>query len=271
MIAWGELRLDDVMRLTSACAAVGIALNTSELLANWRANTTFFDWRILRTKYPALLRRPALGRIVDRLMSDRVFPVVLLLGAASALAVPFLIDRPAAALTCASVTLGVHLLTHFRLVYGMDGSDQMQTVVWGAIVVYLGAASEVGRTAAVWFLAAQLALSYMTSGIAKAISPLWRSGRAVAEVVGTASYGTRGFLDIVQRYRLSYALSWGTILFEVAGPLCITLGVGPTLAFLAAGVAFHVGIAAVMGLNSFVWAFLATYPAVLFVAASLRR
>jgi hypothetical protein len=47
------------------------------------------------------------------------------------------------------------------------------------------------------------------------------------------------------------------------------------LLFLGWGVAFHLGCAVVMGLNNFLWAFIATYPALLFaadwLAATLRK
>jgi hypothetical protein len=51
------------------------------------------------------------------------------------------------------------------------------------------------------------------------------------------------------------------IVFECTFPLAI-LSPRLALVFFGAGIAFHVGIAAVMGLNNFVWPFIATYPAV---------
>jgi hypothetical protein len=35
------------------------------------------------------------------------------------------------------------------------------------------------------------------------------------------------------------------------------------------GVFLHIGIAAVLGLNTFLWSFVGTYPAVLWVSASI--
>ena len=42
------------------------------------------------------------------------------------------------------------------------------------------------------------------------------------------------------------------------------------LAVLAAALVFHAGNAAIMGLNTFVWAFAATYPAILWLHAAVR-
>jgi hypothetical protein len=41
--------------------------------------------------------------------------------------------------------------------------------------------------------------------------------------------------------------------------------------FAVLGILFHVANAVIMGLNTFVWAFVETYPAILFCAVSLRQ
>jgi hypothetical protein len=60
-------------------------------------------------------------------------------------------------------------------------------------------------------------------------------------------------------------LSLGVIALELAVPLSLVLP-APFAEILLAGVlAFHLLAAVTMGLNTFVWAYVATYPAILHV------
>ena len=64
-------------------------------------------------------------------------------------------------------------------------------------------------------------------------------------------------------------LGWAVIVFEVSFPLVLLTPLSIAIGILAIGVMFHLGSAAVMGLNSFVWPFPATYACVLAARASL--
>ena len=66
------------------------------------------------------------------------------------------------------------------------------------------------------------------------------------------------------------ALGWSVIALETAFPLAL-LGTPLTAMLLAGGLAFHVGGAVFMRLNTFLWAFVATYPAILFSAGVIRQ
>jgi hypothetical protein len=60
------------------------------------------------------------------------------------------------------------------------------------------------------------------------------------------------------------------MVFECALPLLVFAGVRPCLLFIAAGMLFHFSTAIFMGLNDFFWSFVATYPALLFVASTVQ-
>jgi hypothetical protein len=70
---------------------------------------------------------------------------------------------------------------------------------------------------------------------------------------------------VQSRPLLAYALCWGTILFETAFVVAAILPRNALLVLLAVGAAFHVAVAIMMGLNGFVWSFVATYPAILYL------
>lgn len=68
---------------------------------------------------------------------------------------------------------------------------------------------------------------------------------------------------LAPRPRLRQALAWVVILAEVAAPLALLLPATGLVLALALGVCFHLTLGFVMGLNTFVWSFAGTYPAVL--------
>jgi hypothetical protein len=63
--------------------------------------------------------------------------------------------------------------------------------------------------------------------------------------------------------------SWLVIVFECAFPLVLWVRPQGAALLLACGLAFHLCNALVLGLNRFLWAWLAGYPALLFWSGQL--
>jgi hypothetical protein len=84
--------------------------------------------------------------------------------------------------------------------------------------------------------------------------------------VNLQQFGARSAVEfLAPRPRLRQGLAWSVMLAEAGAPLAVLLPAHGIALALVAGLAFHVANAACMGLNTFVWSFLATYPAVLLV------
>jgi hypothetical protein len=64
-------------------------------------------------------------------------------------------------------------------------------------------------------------------------------------------------------------MCWAVIAFECGAPLLVFGGAHGIVLLIVCGTAFHVGIAIVMGLNNFVWAFTAAYPALFMLSTHL--
>jgi hypothetical protein len=64
-------------------------------------------------------------------------------------------------------------------------------------------------------------------------------------------------------------LSRSVVAAECLFPLALVTPLPVSLALLAGGLAFHLLAAVFMGLNTFLWSFAATYPAILYCAARL--
>lgn len=104
---------------------------------------------------------------------------------------------------------------HLRHQLGLDGSDQMNAIVLGALTLGLMAPSGYARDAAIWFIAFEALTSYFAAGVAKAVSPAWRSGRAIQGIIRTHSYGKANAALFLSRAPcISLALCWSVIIFE---------------------------------------------------------
>src|SRR5947199_684885 len=145
----------------------------------------------------------------------------------------------------------------------MDGSDSMAPQLFGALLLGFLPGTSLALHAALWYNALQGCLTYATAGLVKVRSPLWHSGEALFGIFNTRAYGHPAVARFLYgRPRLTKVLSWGAVAAEVTFPLALVLGYPYGLVFLGWGVAFHGANALVMGINSFFWSFVSTYPAI---------
>lgn len=165
--------------------------------------------------------------------------------------------------------LGASLLVaSLATYYGSDGSDQMSMLIIITLILcnLPVLASSKLRDIGLWFIALQACLSYAVAGIAKLVSSEWRSGTAIKDVFSTKTYGSKKATLFLQKYPAANRfLCWNVIIMESIFPLCLFLPWEFSLIFLIWGFIFHFFTAVIMGLNSFFWAFMATYPAIYFV------
>jgi hypothetical protein len=222
----------------------------------------FMAWRILRT-------RPQLSSPWRRSVTDHIFGyrATLCLVVCRLVCAALLLFRAAAiqdsGLLVLLILTGAAL--QFRHLVSGDGSDQMINIVLvGLLVSTLSGGTLIA--AGFGFIAFQSILSYLTSGIVKAISPIWRTGDAVSMILRTQTYGTpRLAFWLSQRPGLDKFLAWGVIAFETMFPMALLLPTPAFIAILGLGVVFHLTNAVVMGLNVFFWAFVSTYPSLIYL------
>lgn len=256
-----------------ALVAVGVALDAG---AGLRARDAMSDRGIfapgvLRTGWKHWLS----GRGSRGLSWLFEYPRVLtlfvaqLVGASALFVVPWLAGWQQAALGTlgAGTVLAARMLLHARIQLGNDGSDQMTLVVVMSVFVgWLTIGTPVADVA-VWYAALQLLLSYFVAGVAKLCSDTWRRGTAVPAILNTVGLGWPALARALHGHTaLSLALCWSVVAFECLVPASVLLGQPALYVALGVGLAFHVGIAVTMGLNTFFWAFASAYPAVLVLA-----
>ena len=266
-----DLSAADALDLTERIASLVVVLGAVELFAT-RAELRpggALDWRYLsRRTMTSRFERALRARRVQRLIG---YPGVLGLGVVALIGAALMaLDPrdPIGPLVC----LVVHVVLSKRHALAADGSDDMLAVLLGAAILRGLSPDPVVQTAVAVFVAAQAALSYVTSGLSKSQSRLWWTGDGLLGTLTTQTYGhptLARFLvahPIVTRVMGPFTIAWESLF-----PLAIIAGPIPTAVALVVAGSFHVAAAFVMGLAAFLWAFGAAFPAILFTSQWLAQ
>ena len=128
------------------------------------------------------------------------------------------------------------------------------TPIWGA---------EQAWRAALWWVTLQLITSYFMSGWVKLKHPGWRKGTALPLFLDTGIYGPLPAHSLLRRPWLTRPICWAFILWEGLFAL-VFLDVRLAWIGCLIGAVFHGLVFAYFGLNRFFWAWLASYPALIY-------
>jgi hypothetical protein len=159
-------------------------------------------------------------------------------------------------------------LTRLRRVVASDGAEQLAILTLFATCVALFPGNQSGvMELAVWFIGGQTILSYVTSGVAKASSPIWRRGEAVSLIMGSESHGEPWMAALLDAHpALARLATRSVVVFECLFPVVLYAPPEVVLVVLALGFVFHLACAISMGLNTFLLAFPGSYFCVAYVA-----
>lgn len=274
-----DLTVETALFWAAFLSSIAILLATAE---SWSIRSVYGPKGLLASglleRVDVPRSRGRLRRLAHELLHAPSMPTLLVLQImlAISLAAGYVVAMLVAQSTAGELAIWVVLLAcvltnlaiQARTPAGQDGADQMATIVLVACAVGLmpGAPLLVSKAAA-WFIALQACLAYSTSGFAKLFSSEWRSGDAINLVFRTSSYGSSGIRRFLSRYpHASKVMATSVILFECMFPLAVLVGGRVLLMYLAGAILFHVSVLAMMRLNTFLFAFPATYGALIFVA-----
>jgi hypothetical protein len=149
----------------------------------------------------------------------------------------------------------------FRGVFN-GGSDYMTiTVLLGLTLTEFHFPTHSLAELGLYFIAFHCTISYFIAGIVKLKSQAWRSGLALQAFVLHSNYNVPG--KIARWAHSAIAIRWASwlvILWECTFPFA---WMAKPLLFVYTGIAlgFHIGTFFAFGLNRFVFAWAATYPA----------
>jgi hypothetical protein len=146
------------------------------------------------------------------------------------------------------------------------GSDSMTAIV--ALSVWIASLFPnypIVTQGCLAFLAVQLTASYWIAGLVKLKNPVWRNGKALPQFFNVPGYNSppEWVHLLFRKPGIAKVSCVGVILFECLFPLA---WLSPTICavFLISAFAFHLMNFWIFGLNRFVFAWLAAYPALYF-------
>ncbi len=144
----------------------------------------------------------------------------------------------------------------FMTLVGLSGMLWVDglTPLWGA---------ELAWRAGLWWVTLQLITSYFMSGWVKLKHRGWRNGTALPLFLETGIYGPLSPSSPWRQPALARAVAWGFILWEGLFAL-VFLDIRLAWVGCGLGLLFHLLVFWYFGLNRFFWAWLATYPALLY-------
>jgi hypothetical protein len=257
---------DSAIRCTAILLGLWACLNAASWLADRRAwaNGAPLGWDIQS------LRR-AWQRLPWRML-PLTGPALSTAAALQLLAGLSLLLWPAIALPALAVLIMTQLLYAIRA--GADGADKMALVVSGGLLALL-TGTTLGQpllilNGTLW-IGGQLTLAYWTAGASKLQLAGWRDGTALQQALTSNSYGTTWTAALVRSPGRAKLLAWTIIAVELAFPLALLAPPAWLAAILALFLAFHMLIALAMGLNLYILAFAAAYPATMLLGQALRQ
>jgi hypothetical protein len=259
------------VHITVLCVTAGIFVNAIESLWLWSKgyydDSGILPWAVAREIYSERV-----GAALSPVMSNGGVLVLTAarLVCASALLLGY--DHWAYASVPLAILVATQFLLQMRTHLGGEGADQMTS-----LVLVTGLVAEAGRglpavmDSAALFIGAQITLSYLASGGAKLLGPMWRGGTALAAIMNHHTYGHPRFSRFLRDYPLiARAMCIAVIGFQVTFFVFYILPMPYALIYVLGGIAFHAGIAYFMRLNLFFVTFIGTYPCLIYTHEAVR-
>lgn len=218
------------------------------------------SWKILKYAYQEkLFERP----VFDALFGRTGF--ILLNLARIALMAVAAVSGPSPLVMTALFVLNGAL--YCRAFLPMSAADQLNTIL---LFYLLGCAwfpSPGFLALSLCCMAVQVIVCYVSNGLVKALEPGWLNGAHLKSILQTGNYSRRAVALLAGKTGLRpfRLLSKVVIGWELSAIVAPFLPLDLLWAFLGIGILFHLTVAVVMGLNTFFWTFLSTYPAILFL------
>ena len=157
------------------------------------------------------------------------------------------------------------LLFIIRHEVALMGADQLTTLVLLAMTIaHINTASTFFPAVSLSFLSLLMAIGYTTAGLCK-LKKKWLNGEELEQIMSTDVLGNAMLYRFLRKHRWAgIALSVFVCFAELLLGIAFLLPPGTCIVILCLGVVLHLGIGLFMGLNTFLPAFAATYPAILY-------
>ncbi len=223
------------------------------------------DWSIQRTEVPAHPRW--FLSLLDGLFRPLAYR--LMLGVRGLLAVVLMLGYLPGAGAWVLFVIGLLLLFRWRGAFN-GGSDFMTLVALTGLLL----AHAVGQwtdpaqgwRVALWYVTLHSLTSYFVSGWVKLMRREWRTGAALPAFLDTGVYGPLSPDSVFRRPLVARTCAWAFTLWEGCFPAAL-LDERLAVAFCVVAALFHFLVFFFFGLNRFFWAWMVSFPAVMYAAS----
>lgn len=257
------------IRAVECLCAVSLLIQTLEFFRIQPALKESGIWTWSRQRQELSHSALWMQKLADFIYQDRHHHVHLILRAATAATLFFGMNIFSSVFLFVSTLI---ILIRWRGAFN-GGSDFMTLAVLTGLLItqlilpILGAAT--AYRAGLWFITIQAASSYFISGSVKLFDENWRNGRALSFFISGAIFGPLQDNSIYKKHWFAIASCWSFIVWESTFPLAL---IGPVWAVVWCSIAalFHFLVFWHFGLNRFFWAWLCTFPAIIYCSTELR-
>ncbi|MCU4188632.1 hypothetical protein M9Q43_05570 [Flavobacterium sp. HXWNR29] len=169
-----------------------------------------------------------------------------------------------------AISMGYLAFTYFLITYrgvnGFNGADSTSKIVFTILTLCFAVSSTWVFQVGLFFITFQLILAYFTPGFLRLVKKNWWNGRYLRNILRLETFGNKRLWEFCDRYTVTYKIiSWLLILFECSVIIIIFVPLPWLIVWLCCALLFHIINAVVMGLNNFPLAFLALYPAIIWL------
>jgi len=262
-VDWGTpfvLSMPLAIRSLELLFALSVGIQTLEF---WRLrpamqNDGLWVWAIQRKDIPT----PWIRLSLDALFTPKMFNVLLLTRLLALISM--------AAQACNLLNVGFLFVSNLAMLIRWrgafnGGSDFMTLVVLTGLLIAQVASyfttSEMAWRAGLWYITIQSITSYFMSGSVKLLKPEWRDGSAMTIFLNASIHGPLRTGHWLRKPWLTVTGSWAFILWECAAPLAL-LEARVALVFCGIAAFFHFLVFWFFCLNRFFWAWISTFPAI---------
>ena len=256
------------IRALECLFALSAGIQTSEYLRMRSAMNAhgLWSWAIQRQDIP----NPLAQKFFDRLFTENAFSALLWARVLALISLGFY------GANLVNVTFlfvsNLAVLIRWRGAFN-GGSDFMTLVVLTGLLIAQWLtffdAPELGWRACFWYITIQSMTSYFVSGAVKLLRREWRNGSAMTIFLNAAIHGPLQQTHLLRKPWLATLGSWSFILWECAAPLAL-LDTSLALVFCCIAALFHFLVFWFFGLNRFFWAWLASFPAIVWCAGQIN-
>lgn len=263
----------NAIRLGVLVLSVGAAITDCELLSLYGAFTRYGPMGWAQPPVAATSLQRTLARLFSRVFAMIPLAVFFFLRLVSSVAIMWIVlfSKHVPTVTLAAYII-LTLIIRMRPHLGNNGADKM--LLLGATAYFLALIAKIpgNQMLALFALSSQLSLAYATAGIVKLCEKGWWNGRFLSVIFATETFGHRSIGELFSSVPwLTQVGGIAIVSFEMSCSFAPWLSPRASALLLMTAGIFHLCTAVFMGLNTFVFAYAAAFPAALYTSLTLHR